>query len=228
MFKQLLTFALLIFIMSCNNTTYTNNSSVDKTERIDSITILLPSNKIKHDSLSPENIHTSDKLTLDIINSENSSKSKFLSEGYYINSIVSYYDSIYFDALGSEKLINYNYIESPTCTNIENGTIIRNYQVLENNSYNITSSSIYIPLTDSIKVMNFVPMTFGDLNNDGLLDCIIQIHSEGSFYGPGGNSYKRDLFVFINDKGNYKLERVINHTKFKEGNTGVSIFDVTK
>ena len=148
---------------------------------------------------------------------EASVTSEYFINGQYINDILDYYDLKYNKALLDYKKKEIDYPKAEPIIEIEGRVLRYKYRVTENKSYNITISSLWIPLSYNAKIMNFNPIVFGDLNNDNLEDCIIQTHSEGAF--GGGNSYTRDVFVFINTGDSYQFKLAINHSKLLDVNS---------
>ncbi len=64
----------------------------------------------------------------------------------------------------------------------------------------------YIPTKQGINLYMSSPILYTDLNNDGTNDLIVVVHTEGGW--RGGNTYNQDVFVFLKEKGSYKLASV--------------------
>lgn len=63
-----------------------------------------------------------------------------------------------------------------------------------------------IPLKQGINLYMSSPVLYTDLDNDDINDLIVVVHTEGGW--RGGNTYNQDIFVFLNEKGSYKLANV--------------------
>ena len=63
-----------------------------------------------------------------------------------------------------------------------------------------------IPTKQGIKLYMSSPILYTDLNNDRVNDLIVVAHTEGGW--RGGNVFNQDIFVFLNEKGSYKLASV--------------------
>ena len=89
------------------------------------------------------------------------------------------------------------------------------YMVTENQSYDISIASLWIPL----KPNNNTNFVFGDLNNDQKEDCLVTVHSEGGW--SASNASNNDIFIFLNEGINYRLAYVFTSS----GNYNPALID---
>jgi hypothetical protein len=82
----------------------------------------------------------------------------------------------------------------------------------DSNDYEGFLISISIPLIKQQDLFGANPILEGDINNDGISDLVISVHTEGG--GAGGNNWSQDIFAFIAENGIFKLVSVTPDIEF--------------